>query len=137
MKCYFFFKEQVQDTFTQAMCALLHQLFFLQPAMTCHAMAHYKANGANIVNDSSVLWTIPRDVIQVTDRKPITIILDALDECCSLDCKDLIRKLSKLFDLKSADYGKTKILLTSRPHEGIVYEMGELAESFPNLRIPG
>ncbi|KAK9445174.1 uncharacterized protein VB005_00282 [Metarhizium brunneum] len=36
---YFFFKDQLQNTVRQALCALLHQLFSLRPSLIEHAMS--------------------------------------------------------------------------------------------------
>jgi hypothetical protein len=40
--CYFFFKDQVQNTARQALCALLHQLFSHNPLLIRHAMESTK-----------------------------------------------------------------------------------------------
>jgi hypothetical protein len=43
--CYFFFKDQFQNTTKQALCALLHQLFAKKPSLIEYAMPEYKKDG--------------------------------------------------------------------------------------------
>jgi hypothetical protein len=47
--CYFFFKDQDQNTCRQALCALLHQLFSQKPALIAkHAVPQYDKNGETL-----------------------------------------------------------------------------------------
>lgn len=56
--CYFFFKDQDQNTLPQALCALLHQLFSQKPDLIRHAMPEYFKNGPGIVTLTTTLWNI-------------------------------------------------------------------------------
>ncbi|KAI2482598.1 Pfs Nucleoside phosphorylase [Pyrenophora tritici-repentis] len=65
--CYFFFKDQDQNTVRQALCALLHQLFSQKPALIKHAMKQYEKDGKGLVNSTKSLWTILEGVMPWTN----------------------------------------------------------------------
>lgn len=48
--CYFFFKDQDQNTSRQALCALLHQLFSQRPSLIKHAMLQFNRDGKGLLN---------------------------------------------------------------------------------------
>ncbi len=88
--CYFFFKDQDQNTINQALCALLHQLFSHKPPLIRHAMMPFAKNGPGLCNITSVLWAILEAAIRDPEAGPVVIVLDALDECMEADFKDLL-----------------------------------------------
>ena len=135
--CYFFFKDQDQNTIKQALCALLHQLFSHKPSLIRHAMPHYEKNGASLVNITASLWDILERAGQDTETGPVIFVLDALDECAESDFTVLISMLKHQFQKHMSQLGKVKFLLTSRPYGHIVSEFQELVDTFPNIRIPG
>jgi len=53
--CYFFFKDQDQNTVRQALCALLHQLLSQKQPLIKHALELWRKNGAGLVHSSSSL----------------------------------------------------------------------------------
>jgi hypothetical protein len=53
--CYFFFKDQDQNTVRQALCALLHQLFSQKPTLLKHAMRQYEQDGKGLVDSTKSL----------------------------------------------------------------------------------
>jgi hypothetical protein len=91
--CYYFFKDQDQNTVRQALCALLHQLFSQKPALIQHAMKQYEKDGKEVVNSTTSLWTILGDALQDSQAGPVVIVLDALDECAESEFEDLMRNI--------------------------------------------
>ena len=135
--CYFFFKDQVQNTIKQALCALLHQLFSHKPSLIRHAMPEYFKNGPSLANITTSLWDILEQAGQDTETGPVIFVLDALDECTESDFKVLIAMLKRQFQKPETQLGEVKFLLTSRPYDSITSEFQTLVEIFPSIRIPG
>ncbi|KAH7111518.1 hypothetical protein B0J13DRAFT_461972, partial [Dactylonectria estremocensis] len=132
--CYFFFKDQDQNTVRQALCALLHQLFSLKPSLIEHAMPQFREDGQGLINSTESLWTILRNAIKDPQAGPVIMVLDALDECAESEFADLMRNVR---GQSRGGHGKLKYLLTCRPYEQIVSEFHGLLDAFPNIRIPG
>lgn len=134
--CYFFFKDQDQNTTRQARCAVLHQLFCKRPPLIQHAMELYKQRGDRLVTSTESLWQIFRNAVKDCREEPITVVLDALDECSETDFADLMRNLKSQFDNRSS-LSKLKFILTSRPYSQIISKFRDLLKAFPNIHIPG
>ncbi|KAH8724299.1 hypothetical protein GQ44DRAFT_750330 [Phaeosphaeriaceae sp. PMI808] len=126
--CYFFFKDQDQNTARQALCALLHQLFSQKPSLIQHAMKQFEKDGPALINSTNSLWIILGNAIQDPQAGSVIMVLDALDECAESEFEDLMR---------NSDHGKLKYLLTSRPYEQIMSKFRGLLDAFPRIRIPG
>ncbi|OJD15619.1 hypothetical protein AJ78_04139 [Emergomyces pasteurianus Ep9510] len=135
--CYFFFKDQDQNTVRQALCALLHQLFSQKPSLIQHAMTPFAENGPGLINSTSSLWTILGDATRDPDAGPVILVLDALDECDEVELKNLVWNLEVQFRGNQLNSRKLKYLLTSRPYEQIVSKFWRLLDAFPKIRIPG
>jgi hypothetical protein len=135
--CYFFFKDQVQNTVREALCALLHQLFSQKRSLLVHAMKQYDKDGAGLVNSTSSLWSVFGDAVHDANAGPVTIVLDALDECTESETKDLLRHMETQVRNSGSRNGKLKLLMTSRPYEHVVSELHSLSKIFPRIRIPG
>ena len=135
--CYFFFKDQDQNTSRQALCALLHQLLSSRPYLIEHAMKQFDTNGRGLVNSTSSLWTILRNTVQDPRAGPIIIVLDALDECAELELQNLIKTIEQQFRSSQSNSSKVKYLLTSRPYEQIMSKFRYFLDKFPYVRIPG
>lgn len=135
--CYFFFKDQDQNTLRQALCALLHQLFSLKPALIRHAIKHYETNGANLVNITTLLFSILEKACEDPEAGSVIFVVDALDECFIPDLQEFIKMLRKQFDPDDRLSWKTKFLLTSRPYEHVMSEFQLLTESSGYIHIPG
>ncbi|KAI1749278.1 hypothetical protein F4782DRAFT_310430 [Xylaria castorea] len=135
--CYFFFKDQDQNTGRQALCALLHQLFSLKPFLIEHAMRQFDVNGPGLINSTSSLWTVLRNAVQDPQAGPIIIVLDALDECDEIEFEDMMRNIENQFRGSQSNSSKLKYLLTSRPYEQIVSRFQGFLDTFPYVRIPG
>ncbi|KAL2788780.1 hypothetical protein BJX66DRAFT_339941 [Aspergillus keveii] len=91
--CYFFFKDKVQDKVRQALCVLIHQLFSQKPYLIKHAMPEYNKDGEGLINSTESLWKVLRNAIGDPQSGPITIVLDALDECSELELPDLTQNV--------------------------------------------
>jgi ankyrin repeat protein len=135
--CYFFFKDQDQNTVRQALCALLHQLLAQQPHLLRHAIAERLKTGEKLVNSTESLWRTWKSSTKDSTCLPVTVVLDALDECLQSEFQDLIQRLQPQFQSGMEGHGKVKYLLTSRPYDGIMSEFRELEEDYPCIRIPG
>jgi ankyrin repeat protein len=135
--CYFFFKDQDQNTVRQALCALLHQLLAQQPHLIRHAMTERQKMGENLVNSTESLWRIWQSSTEDDKCVSVTVVLDALDECLQDEFRNLIQKLQLQFQRGMEGHGRVKYLLTSRPYDEITSEFRELEEAYPYIRIPG
>jgi len=135
--CYFFFKDQDQNTVCQALCAIIHQLVTQKPSLIEHAMEEYKRNGREMIKSAYSLWRILGNALQDSQAGPVIIVLDALDECASSEFVDLVRGIETQCLSNHSGHSKFKYLLTSRPYEQIMGTFTHLLESFPYVRIPG
>ncbi|RYP75956.1 hypothetical protein DL771_002028 [Monosporascus sp. 5C6A] len=112
--CYFFFKDQDQNTVRQALCAILHQLFSHQPSLIRHAMPEYYKNGPDLINITASLWEILERAGQDSQAGPVILVLDALDE--------------------QTEPRQDEVPADQPP---IWTEFEELLDAFPYIRIPG
>ncbi|RYP78487.1 hypothetical protein DL771_000440 [Monosporascus sp. 5C6A] len=135
--CYFFFKDQDQNTVRQALCALLHQLFSQKPYLIQHAMKKFDKDGPGLINSTNSLWTILGNAVQDPQAGPVIMVLDALDECAESEFEDLMRNVESQFRSNQWGHGKLKYLLTSRPYEQVVSKFRRLLDAFPRIRVPG
>ncbi|KAF5239307.1 hypothetical protein FANTH_10010 [Fusarium anthophilum] len=135
--CYFFFKDQDQNTVRQALCALLHQLFSLKPSLIEHAMPQFREDGQGLVNSTESLWKILRNSIRDSRAGPVIVVLDALDECAESELADLMWNVESQFRKGQLNYGKLKYFLTCRPYNQILSRFRALLDAFPNIHIPG
>ncbi|KAI3579683.1 hypothetical protein IWW34DRAFT_592531, partial [Fusarium oxysporum f. sp. albedinis] len=135
--CYFFFKDQDQNTVRQALCALLHQLFSKKPFLLEHAMEQFAKDGSGLINSTNSLWTVLRNAVQDPQAGPIIIVLDGLDECAETEFEDLIQNIERQFSNNQSGHGKLKYLITSRPYEQILHRFRGLLDAFPRIHIPG
>ncbi|KAL7797816.1 hypothetical protein V8C43DRAFT_303565 [Trichoderma afarasin] len=133
--CYFFFKDQDQNTVRQALCALLHQLFTQKPCLIKYAVKEYRKDGPGLTNSTKSLWQILQDATRDPQAESVIIVLDALDECKESELPDLIRYVESQF--RSDECGKLKYLLTCRPYEAIMSKFYDLKGAFPEIHIPG
>ncbi|KAM0548071.1 hypothetical protein ACHAPJ_010129 [Fusarium lateritium] len=135
--CYFFFKEQDQNTVRQALCALLHQLFCQLPSLLVHAMKAFRRDGRGLTRSTSSLWQIVRDAMEDHQTGSVIFILDALDECAEYEFQNLIENVESQYRDNKAGSGKLKYLMTCRPYHQILSKFHRLLGVFPNVHIPG
>ncbi|KAL6690982.1 hypothetical protein J3F84DRAFT_404018 [Trichoderma pleuroticola] len=135
--CYFFFKDQDQNTIRQALCAILHQLFTRNPVLIKHAMAKFRMDGKGLINSTESLWEVLRNAVNDIQTGSVIIILDALDECLASEFENLMKNIEIQFSEAHLVQGKLKYLLTCRPYDQIVSRFQYLRDHFPNIHIPG
>ncbi|KAL6857555.1 Ankyrin repeat A protein 2 [Amphichorda felina] len=137
--CYFFFKDQDQNTIRKALCALLHQLFSYKPSLIRHAMGLFHRDGQGLIDSTESLWEVLRSAVKDPQAGPIIFVLDALDECAESEFENLVRKVKSQFSSNQSGHGKLKYLLTSRPYEKVVSQFRDrdLLKAFSNIRVPG
>ncbi|KAL4783423.1 ankyrin [Aspergillus varians] len=135
--CYFFFKDQDQNSVRQALCALIHQLFSQKPSLIKHAKPQYEKDGKGLINSTKSLWEVLENAVGDVSVGPIILALDALDECAESEIHDLIRTVNEQSMDNRIGRGKLKYFLTCRPYEQIISRFHKLLGTFPNVRIPG
>jgi ankyrin repeat protein len=135
--CYFFFKDQDQNTVRQALCALLHQLISQKPALIKHAMMQYKIDGEGLTHSTKSLWTILQHVAQDQQAGSLIFVLDALDECLDSEFRNLMWNIDSQLHSNKSNHSRLRYLMTSRPYEQIVSKFRGLLKSFPRIHIPG
>ncbi|KAK7949196.1 uncharacterized protein PG986_010082 [Apiospora aurea] len=114
--CYFFFKDQVQHTLQQALCAIIHQLLKKRPSL---------------MRNIKDYWSDP-------EAGQVICVLDALDECRDEDRRRLAGCVREVFGGKPFPQGTTlKLVMTSRPYEVITSSFANRHEEHPTIRIPG
>lgn len=129
--CYFFFKDQDQNTtLNKALCAVLHQFFNHKPALIKHAMQAFSTDGERLIHNRSSLWKILLEAVHDFEAGTTIIILDALDECVPAEFEELMQRQ---VNTTQSGCGKIKYLLTTRPYITIL----EAFKNFPYVRIPG
>ena len=135
--CYFFFKDQDQNTARQALCALLHQIISQKPSLIQHAMKQFEKDGPSLINSTNSLWTILGNAMQDPHSGSVIVVLDALDECAESEFGHLMQNVETQLRSNQSIHGKLKYLLTSRPYEQILSKFRGLLDAFPRIHIPG
>ena len=140
--CYFFFKDDnaEQTSATNALCALLHQLFSQKKPLISHAMSDFRSNGVRLQGLFDRLWGILKEAAADSEAGTIVCIIDALDECEESSRTRLLRYLDHFYnDALSNDRKKMtlKFLLTSRPYFHIERDLQSLISKYPVIRLAG
>lgn len=136
--CYFFFKDDNEDqkSATNALCAILHQLFDQKPELLGYGTENYDRNGKYLKDNITLMWNLL--VTASTDPKAgeIICIIDALDKCRQSQLSILLPKICSFYNTHPSTTA-LKSLLTSRPLERIEYEFHELSQIIPEIRLAG
>ena len=124
--CYFFFKDGGDGRMdsTQALCALLHQLFTCPSTsrLIKYALERYRNHERTLTQKVSELWKILLACATSPDFGEIICVLDALDECKNESGQELIKTLEVFYSQSArplADDSKLKFLVTSRPYDNL------------------
>ena len=141
--CYFFFKHDSDSKTSDALCALLHQAFSVNPALVKYALPYFESNGPQLARLVHTLWNILVEVATDPGVDEFVCILDALDEC--QNPKSIIWKLTEFFSPAGSRenqqaLSKIKFLFTSRPYTSLERGekgLGTLLRSTPEIRISG
>ena len=129
--CYFFFRdgsEKNQDG-TNALCALLHQLFYQKRALIRHALPAFNHNRTKLSGLFETLWSIFLEAVMDAEAGSIICILDALDECGETTRTPLLKHIGGFFSDSPAS-ASVKFVITSRPYTTIA---DKLWENYPNV----
>lgn len=118
--CYFFFKNENSYTSsaTQALSAILHQLFCQRKDLLPYALTHFSKSGGKLSGQSEKLWTIFMSATNAPEAGNIICIFDALDECSEDTRGPFIKKLSTFYKTSGSNTS-LKTILTSRPYDRI------------------
>ena len=122
--CYFFFKDGDERRVhsTNALCAILHQLFTQDASSSLigNALPSHKNYGKALTQNFSELWRILAECARSPDSGEVVCVLDALDECYENGRQQLVEKLKNFYrqvDHLSEKSTKLKFLITSRPYD--------------------
>lgn len=139
--CYFFFKDDNRDqtVITNALCAILHQLFSTKRELLVHAIPEFNNHGEKLPKLFAALWRILLSAAKDPEAGEIICILDALDECEESGRLQLINSLTDLYCNATGNRGDAtlKFLVTSRPYYNIERSFAELTSKFPTIRLAG
>ncbi|KAK0386653.1 hypothetical protein NLU13_6488 [Sarocladium strictum] len=134
--CYFFFKDQVQDTLRQALCALLHQVFCAKPHLIQHALTAYRNNREKLVQVTTELCNIFKNVAADPDLDSTIVVLDALDECKPDELRDMMNLWQEIYSSTRSTH-RIRCLMTGRPYEGVTSYFDRAPADLRTIRIPG
>lgn len=138
--CYFFFKDNDdQNRFTTALCAILHQLFGMQPDLVRVALPEWGKNGQNIQQEADTLWRIFETAFSDGVFCRTICVIDALDECRPSDQAKLIKLLANFYTQSQSLTRPNwiKFLVTSRPYLEIKEGFHSATKLFPRIHIRG
>ncbi|KAF3391859.1 Ankyrin repeat domain-containing protein 50 [Talaromyces pinophilus] len=138
--CYFFFKDNdEQNSLATALCAILHQLFGLQPHLLRYALPFWEKNREKIHQGVEDLWHIFMAAMSDPESVDTICVFDALDECRRSDQKQLIGKLQQYYTKHrlSPPRSSLKFLVTSRPYDEIEEDFQSIIELFPQIHLRG
>jgi hypothetical protein len=137
--CYFFFKDDSDDlqSSSDALCALLHQLFIQKPALLKHVMPDFGNYGLRLRAEFGALWDILKKAAADPEAGEIVCVLDALDECKELEKGRLIERLCGFYSTQIKTNTRLKFLITSRPYFDIETAFGEKIEDLTSIRLEG
>ncbi|KAK3950846.1 hypothetical protein QBC32DRAFT_375348 [Pseudoneurospora amorphoporcata] len=100
-----------------------------------HAMDRLLRDHQGLVNTPSSLWTIFWQAVCDPEAGPITVVMDALDECDPADLKHFLIPYLRKSMAKSVN---AKFLFTTRPYKSITSQFGRLKDFVPSyVRILG
>ncbi|KAF4247129.1 hypothetical protein CNMCM8980_007809 [Aspergillus fumigatiaffinis] len=142
--CYFFFKDGDERRMytTNALCAILHQLFTHDPTggLIRHALPSHKNHGKGLAQNFSELWRILMDCAHSPDTGEIVCVLDALDECSKNGRQQLVDKLEEFYCQPcrpSHPLSKLKFLITGRPYDHLEVSFKGFSDATAYLRFDG
>lgn len=138
--CYYFFKDNgQQDRLAPALCAVLHQLFSSQSHLLRHAITAWENNGEKIREEVDLLWQILLNATSDKTSTGVTIVFDALDECCNEDRPGLITRLCRLYEqsLKTTGCTTVRFLVTGRSYDNVQRWFEPTISTLPQIQLRG
>jgi hypothetical protein len=126
---------------SNALCAILHQLFTQDPtgSLIAKALSSHKNYGKSLAQNVSELWKILVECARSPDNGEVVCILDALDECGRESREEFIDKLKNFYCQShhpSNSSSKLKFLITSRPYDDLEDDFGNFSTT-KYLRFDG
>ncbi len=124
--CYFFCDEKIdtQRDGTAILRSLTHQLLIRRRSLIKHVKSAYDIQGPQFDRNFGELWRLFTAIASDKRVGPISVIIDAIDECEEITRERLLNGVSKLIG-KSRSAGSNtpciKFLVTSRPLSGRQY----------------
>ncbi len=138
--CYFFFMDgqEQRSRGTDALSAILHQLFENTALITC-ALPIYGRYGGNLRDAFSQLWEILAESAKDSHAGEIVCVLDALDECEEVARNQLIEKLIHFCSQESCQKSSSNLnfLVTSRPYDDLQQKFQRLSDVSTYIRFDG
>ncbi|OQE19230.1 hypothetical protein PENFLA_c019G00926 [Penicillium flavigenum] len=141
--CYFFFKDgdERRMSATNALCALLHQLFTRDPTGTLiqKAVIRHKNHGANLAHNFSELWDLFIECVSSPELGEVVCLLDALDEGNVKSMQEMLCNLKELYSKPefSSSTSKLKFLITSRPYDDLEPSFDDFPDTSAYLHFDG
>ncbi|KPM35904.1 hypothetical protein AK830_g10685 [Neonectria ditissima] len=130
--CYFFFKDcPEQRSLSNAICALLHRIFYQTSNLVDPCKEQIRAGGQTLNSDSTTLWRIFETAVSHTKARQTICVLDGLDECDAAERRTFIRLLSALIRPGWLSPPSVKFLITTRGYPEILEEF----ERFPACTV--
>lgn len=82
----------------------------------------YDKDGTHVLKSYDRLWSIFDGLVCENDLGPVSIIIDAVDECEKVSRKRLMGSIAKMIDcLRSKDSRRVRYLITSRPSSTLTH----------------
>lgn len=124
--CYFFCDEKIetQRDGTTILRSLIHQLLVRCRPLIKHVKRAYDIQGPQLDRNFSALWRIFLAIASDRRIRPISVIIDAIDECEDTTRNRLLTEIITLISTRHASRSKSsciKFLVTSRPQFGHQY----------------
>ncbi|KAG7009680.1 hypothetical protein G7Y79_00002g007950 [Physcia stellaris] len=137
--CYFFFKDDDsrRQTETDALCALLHQLFIQKPALLKHGISTFESHGTSLSANVSQLWDILINAARDSGTGDIICVLDALDEAKRESARNTTSQLGRLYNNRNLGKTAVKFLVTSRPYAYIGTDFNSEIEDMTSISLRG
>ncbi|OBT46410.1 hypothetical protein VE00_03376 [Pseudogymnoascus sp. WSF 3629] len=123
---YFFCDDKDQDRKTPIaiLRSLIWQILLQKNDLFDKIQPEFDVQGSTIVESFSTLWRILDGILRDERAGEVFILIDAFDECDKVMRKELLTCIRELFQSSStAQTGKFKFLLTSRPENDILEEL--------------
>ncbi|KAM7209803.1 hypothetical protein V8F06_014814 [Rhypophila decipiens] len=142
--CHFFFKEgdERRMASTNALCAILHQLFIQDTSkrLIQNALTSHNNHRKTLTGNFSELWRILEDCAKSPDAGEIVCLLDALDECNNGSRKQLLHQINDFYqrqDQMAKSPSKLKFLITSRPYDNLERSFSRFSDTAKYMHFDG